>query len=381
MLGSIAARQDARTPAERVAYKVAYVKDLETRAIAEASVESTEQHYEGARRSRPGRTAARAPQPLAKGLGLKRPRPATAAAPLPPAVPAAFYSFVMGKHKKYSSGYWPPGVDSLDASEEAALAQVCERAGITNTPGLRVLDMGCGWGSFSLYCAARFPAVSVTGVSNSNSQREYIMGQAAERGLANLRIVTSNINDFDGALGPAGERYDRVVSIEMMEHAKNYRELLARVASWLKPGGRMFVHIFTHAHTPFHYMKGDWMADHFFAGEKPRRDLGPTPPSAAPTCHSLPDSRAARHAGAFPLPRSQWSPRSLYCKPHVDNVQAAPPPLTALRCPPGARPPPAPSQAARCPATTCCCTSSATLRWWTTGSCRARTTSAPATRG
>jgi len=201
-------------PSARLAAKQAYVADLKQRGLAEHTVDANEQHYE---------------------------------------VPAPFYEFVMGKHKKYSCGLWPEdgrGECTLDESEAAALALVCERAGLVNEAGLRVLDMGCGWGSFSLYAAARFPLVTFTGVSNSNSQREYIMGQAAARGLANLTIVTCDINAFEGA----GREYDRVVSIEMMEHVKNYQLLLRRVASWMRPGGKMFVHIFTHTHTPFHYV-------------------------------------------------------------------------------------------------------------------------------
>lgn len=217
MLSSMVATQNGASPAERVAAKQAYVADLRTRALAEHTAAANEQHYE---------------------------------------VPAGFYAHVMGAYRKYSCGIWPGGAAAdgactLDESEAAALALVCERAGITDAaaPGFRVLDMGCGWGSFSLYCAAKFPQVAVTGVSNSASQREFIMGEAKARGLTNVNIVTSDINAFDGA----GGGFDRVVSIEMMEHVKNYELLLERVASWLKTGGRFFVHIFTHVHTPFHY--------------------------------------------------------------------------------------------------------------------------------
>jgi cyclopropane-fatty-acyl-phospholipid synthase len=213
MLGATARAQASASPAARVAAKQAYVADLRTRALAEDTRAANEQHYE---------------------------------------VPAAFYAFVMGAHRKYSCGLWPDGgagAATLDESEAAALALVCERAGITNTPGLKVLDMGCGWGSFSLYCAAKFPAVRVTGVSNSASQRAFNLGEAAARGLTNVDIVTADINAFDGA----GGGFDRVVSIEMMEHAKNYELLLRRVSGWMKPDGLFFVHIFTHATTPFHY--------------------------------------------------------------------------------------------------------------------------------
>ena len=213
-LAAMKAAQDLTPPYARIAAKMAYVADLKQRGLAEHTRAANEQHYE---------------------------------------VPAAFYEYVMGDHKKYSCGIWPAGggACSLSESEAAALALVCERARLTNTAGLRVLDMGCGWGSFSLYAAARFPLVQFTGVSNSASQRAFILARAAERGLRNLDIVTCDINAFEGA----GREFDRVVSIEMMEHVKNYQLLLRRVASWMRPGGLMFVHIFTHAHTPFHYVR------------------------------------------------------------------------------------------------------------------------------
>jgi cyclopropane-fatty-acyl-phospholipid synthase len=217
-LSRMVAAQDAVPPYARIAVKQAYVADLRSRGLAEHTTAANEQHYE---------------------------------------VPAAFYDLVMGRHKKYSCGLWPEGgagACTLDESEAAALALVCERAQLTNTAGLRVLDMGCGWGSFSLYAAERFPLVAFTGVSNSASQRAYILAQAAARGLSNVTIVTADINAFEGA----GKEFDRVVSIEMMEHVKNYQLLLRRVASWMRPGGMMFVHIFTHAHTPFHYVRGGY---------------------------------------------------------------------------------------------------------------------------
>jgi len=168
LLKSMVTAQDSKTLSDRVSFKMAYVADLRTRLLAEDTRKANEQHYE---------------------------------------VPAAFYQFVMGRNRKYSCGIWPEGVATLDESEEAALALVCERAGITKSTasGTRVLDMGCGWGSFSLYCAAKFPQVLVTGVSNSASQRDYIMGQASERGLMNVNIITADINVFDGAGGNFGK--------------------------------------------------------------------------------------------------------------------------------------------------------------------------------
>ena len=293
------ARQKARSLSQQVADKAAYVADLRARGVlAVATADANKQHYE---------------------------------------VPAAFFELVMGKHKKYSCGLWPEleprgaaaaaaaPATTLDASEELALRLVCERAKLEDVAGTRVLDMGCGWGSFTLFAAARFPRVSFTALSNSASQKRFIDAQAAARGLANVEVVTCDINDFTGA----GRSFDRVVSIEMMEHVKvraraqparrgaarrgaarsmnhcarsfvrnpfphplspspslsltlspvplarpqNYELLLQRVASWMRPGGLMFVHIFTHRAFPFHYEKG-WMADNFFAGgQMPSDDL------------------------------------------------------------------------------------------------------------
>ena len=154
-------------------------------------------------------------------------------------VPTAFFKAVLGKRLKYSSGYWRPGVDTLDQAEDDMLRLTCERARLKN--GQQVLELGCGWGSLSLYMAERYPESTITGVSNSRTQRQYIESQIADRGLRNLKIVTADMNDF----APA-ELYDRVVSVEMFEHMRNYEALLARVASWLGGSGLLFVHIFTH---------------------------------------------------------------------------------------------------------------------------------------
>jgi cyclopropane-fatty-acyl-phospholipid synthase len=137
-----------------------------------------------------------------------------------------------------------------------------ERAGIRN--GMRVLDLGCGWGSVSLYIAERFPECSILSVSNSGSQGDYIREQAAARGLENIAVVTADMNDFDTNL-----RFERIVSVEMFEHMRNYEELFRRIHGWLEPGGRFFMHIFTHRSTPYEYIdKGptDWMTRHFFSG-------------------------------------------------------------------------------------------------------------------
>ena len=178
-------------------------------------------------------------------------------------LPAEFFRRVLGPRLKYSCCTWPEGVDSLAAAEEAALAETCERAGLAD--GIEVLELGCGWGSLALRMAERYRSGRILAVSNSHAQRRFIRAAAAERGLGNLEVVTADMNDFD----PAGRHFDRVVSVEMFEHMRNYRELLARIASWLAPGGRLFVHVFCHRRTPYLFEDrgpSDWMARHFFTG-------------------------------------------------------------------------------------------------------------------
>lgn len=177
-------------------------------------------------------------------------------------VPAEFFALTLGRHRKYSSCYWPSGVTRLDDAEAAALQSSAEHADLHD--GQRVLELGCGWGSFSLWMAARFPRSRITAVSNSHSQREYIETEAARRGLNNLRVVTADMNDFD-----PGEQFERVVSIEMFEHMRNWRRLFARVHGWLAPGGRFFMHVFCHRSVPYPFVDngaGDWMSRHFFSG-------------------------------------------------------------------------------------------------------------------
>jgi cyclopropane-fatty-acyl-phospholipid synthase len=177
-------------------------------------------------------------------------------------VPAAFFGAVLGRHRKYSSGYWPEGVDDLDAAEAAALQLTCEHAKLAD--GQHILELGCGWGSLSLWMAEHYPAARITAVSNSNSQREYIESTARNRGLHNLRVITCDMNRFD-----IDERFDRVVSVEMFEHMRNWPELFRRVGTWLKPGGKFFMHIFVHRSTPYEFVArdaSDWMSRFFFSG-------------------------------------------------------------------------------------------------------------------
>ncbi len=180
-------------------------------------------------------------------------------------VPAAFFARVLGRHCKYSSGLWT-NANTLDDAEAAMLALSCERAEISD--GQRVLDLGCGWGSLSLWIARTFPRCRVTGVSNSASQREDVLARARAEGLRGLEIVTADVNSF----APHGT-FDRIVSVEMMEHTRNWRRLLERAAGWLVPGGKMFVHVFTHATVGYEFAaggqgsgSGDWLARHFFTG-------------------------------------------------------------------------------------------------------------------
>jgi cyclopropane-fatty-acyl-phospholipid synthase len=177
-------------------------------------------------------------------------------------VPADFFAAVLGPRRKYSACYWGDGVSDLAAAEEASLALTAERAGIAD--GQRVLELGCGWGSFSLWAAERYPRAQITAVSNSASQRASIEQRARDLGLRNLRVITSDMNDLvlDGG-------FDRVVSIEMFEHMRNYRRLLGRIHDWLAPGGRLFIHIFCHREHPYAFEDrgpSDWMSRHFFSG-------------------------------------------------------------------------------------------------------------------
>jgi cyclopropane-fatty-acyl-phospholipid synthase len=178
-------------------------------------------------------------------------------------LPCAFFEMVMGKHMKYSSCYFQPGVTSLNDAEAEMLALTCRRARIAD--GEQILELGCGWGSLTLWMAERYPNARITAVSNSRTQKEFIQARAAARGLRNIEIITCDMND----LALEQQRFDRVVSVEMFEHMRNYEQLLARIGSWMKPNGTLFVHIFTHRDYAYPFDvrdENDWMARYFFTG-------------------------------------------------------------------------------------------------------------------
>jgi cyclopropane-fatty-acyl-phospholipid synthase len=186
-------------------------------------------------------------------------------------VPTAYFEQCLGPWLKYSSGWWPEGVDTLEAAEAAMLRLTCERAGLVD--GQRILELGCGWGSLSLWMAKQYPQSTVLAVSNSATQRASIERRRDGLGLANLSVVTADMNDF--APDPGG--FDRVVSVEMFEHMRNWPELLRRVSGWLRPGGHFFMHVFAHREFAYFFEshgESDWMGRYFFRdGLMPADDL------------------------------------------------------------------------------------------------------------
>jgi cyclopropane-fatty-acyl-phospholipid synthase len=177
-------------------------------------------------------------------------------------IPPEFYQTVLGSRLKYSCGYWEEGSTSLDRSEAKALQITCEHAQLSD--GMHILELGCGWGSLSLWMAQHYPSSLITAVSNSISQGAFIRRRARELGLDNIEIITADMNVFE-----IDETFDRVVSIEMFEHMRNYRLLYSRVSKWLKPGGRFFKHIFVHRSCPYVFEDreaNDWMSRYFFSG-------------------------------------------------------------------------------------------------------------------
>ena len=185
-------------------------------------------------------------------------------------VPPAFFENVLGKHLKYSSGYWPDGVNSLDESEESMLELSFERAQLAD--GDSILELGCGWGSLTCYMASKLPNSKITAVSNSKDQKEHILNRCKNQGLDNIEVITADMNDFE-----TKDKYDRVVSIEMFEHMRNYKKLLSKISSWLNDDGKLFIHIFTHQSVvyPFENQgEADWIAREFFSGGMmPSHDL------------------------------------------------------------------------------------------------------------
>ncbi|WAC14332.1 SAM-dependent methyltransferase [Dyadobacter pollutisoli] len=177
-------------------------------------------------------------------------------------VPTEFYQYCLGKNLKYSSGYWKPGVTDIDTSETDMLEITCERADLQN--GMNVLELGCGWGSLSLFMASKYPGSTFTVVSNSRTQKLHIDEQAVQRGIKNLTVLTADMNNFH-----VNQQFDRVVSVEMFEHMRNYELLMKKVASFLVPDGKLFIHIFTHKEYAYLFEvvdETDWMSKYFFTG-------------------------------------------------------------------------------------------------------------------
>jgi cyclopropane-fatty-acyl-phospholipid synthase len=229
LLGARLAAEDQRDPERQQQRLLDFIRQLSASPVAIETAAANEQHYE---------------------------------------VPTEFYTRVLGKHLKYSSGYYPhrnaAPAENLEAAEARMLTLTCQRARLAD--GQRILELGCGWGSLSLWMAANYPGAHITAVSNSRTQRQHIEQQAMARGLKNIEVITCDVNElaFSGASG-----FDRVVSVEMFEHMRNYDTLLARVASWMKPQAKLFVHIFTHCKYAYPFEvrdETDWMARYFFTG-------------------------------------------------------------------------------------------------------------------
>ncbi len=214
---------DRLTPEERVAREAAVAAGFESAPITVNADDANRQHYD---------------------------------------LPPEFFESVLGPRRKYSCCYWTEATTGLARAEEAMLELTAERAGLSD--GQDILDLGCGWGSLSLWAAERYPHSHVLAMSNSHKQRRFIEELREKKGLGNLEVVTAEVSEF-----APQRRFDRVVSIEMFEHVRNHRALMERVAGWLKPEGKLFVHVFCHrrhlyAFEP--YADGGWMTRHFFSG-------------------------------------------------------------------------------------------------------------------
>ncbi len=209
-----------------------WLEDLSTRSVAEDTDVANEQHYE---------------------------------------IPAGYFNYALGKHLKYSSGLWDDST-TLDESEAEMLKLTCKRAELSSNQ--RILELGCGWGSLSLWMAANYPESKITAISNSASQKKYIDGEAKKRGLLNLEIITCDINKFE-----PNTTFDRIVSVEMFEHVRNHTELFKRLTNWLKSQGKVFVHVFAHKTSAYLFdakSSKDWMSRYFFTGGiMPSADLLP----------------------------------------------------------------------------------------------------------
>jgi cyclopropane-fatty-acyl-phospholipid synthase len=219
----LCSRTAIRLAGGNVAGDAAFAREMAARAIAEHTDAANAQHYD---------------------------------------VPAAFFARVLGPNRKYSSCFYQGPGSTLQEAEEEALRQTVAHADLAD--GQAILELGCGWGSLSLWVARQFPNSEITAVSNSHSQRMHIQGEAAARGLTNLRVITQDMNVF-----APKRQFDRIMSVEMFEHMMNWRELMMRVRSWLTPDGRFFMHIFSHRSGAYLFDssdKEDWIARHFFTG-------------------------------------------------------------------------------------------------------------------
>jgi cyclopropane-fatty-acyl-phospholipid synthase len=177
-------------------------------------------------------------------------------------LPSSFFSKVLGKHMKYSGDFWKPGVVSLDQAQTDMLELISERAQLED--GMDLLELGCGWGSLTLWMATNCPRSKIVAVSNSNSQRRFIQDLCVERGINNVEVIKRDMNDF-----LTSKRFDRVVSVEMFEHMRNWEQLLQRISTWLTPEGKLFVHIFTHKQFAYTFEpegEDNWMGRFFFTG-------------------------------------------------------------------------------------------------------------------
>lgn len=228
MLVASTSRQLRTSPAEATAH---FAEAMRLRPIAEHTAAANAQHYE---------------------------------------VPAAFFRQCLGPRFKYSCCRYEGPADTLQQAEDLALAETCANAGLAD--GQRILELGCGWGSLTLWMAEHYPKAHITAISNSNSQREHIETQARARGFNNLSVVTADANVFE-----ASGQFDRIVSVEMFEHMSNWRALLEKCRGWLVEDGRMLIHVFSHQHAPYRFdpaNRDDWVAQYFFSGGvMPSRDL------------------------------------------------------------------------------------------------------------